>query len=608
MFNPVCSLSKPLKKAIRIALVCVTIPLSAVACLGQQQPALAGDYVGTLGSIHLKLHIESNQEKLTGTMDSPDQGSAGIPCSDFHLDGQTLSFAIPVVHGIWKGTVNPDGKRLTGTWNQGQPMPLDFTRDQFQAAQKPSAVDGVWLGTLTTGSASLRIQIHVKSDVAGHEYCSLDSLDQQAMGLDCANVEFSASNFSFDVPLVKGHWEGKLSGDGKSLNGVWTQGQPLELNFSRQQQAISPPAPPVAKFDPVMPPVAVAELKAVLDKDFAESLKSGQLSSSTGAGVTIGIVQHGIRRVFSYGTAGPDSIFEIGSITKTFTGLILAQLVEQHAVNLDDPVRALLPTGTVAKPNGTEITLADLATQHSGLPRLPANLNPRDKGNPYADYTAANLYAFLAERGVAKPADAEFLYSNLGFGLLGHALAVHEKSTYAALLEREVTAPLGLRDTVIALSAEQQKRFIQGHDQNHRPTEPWDLGALEGAGAIRSTAGDMLTYLEANLHPEAVKLSAQSGAALTLSTALKLEHQLRADAFGGMKIGLAWLWEPEFKSYWHNGGTGGFTSFAFFMPDHDIACVVLFNITLGPNGSFADRIGEHIRERLLGKPAVSLME
>ncbi len=102
---------------------------------------------------------------------------------------------------------------------------------------------------------------------------------------------------------------------------------------------------------------------------------------------------------------------------------MLSQMAEQGKVTLDEPVRELLPDGTVAKPAGDEITLLDLATQHSGLPRLPDNLKPADPANPYADYGAANLYAFMAKQGVAKPKDADFLYSNLGMGLLGQALA-----------------------------------------------------------------------------------------------------------------------------------------------------------------------------------------
>ncbi|MFY9748067.1 MAG: serine hydrolase, partial [Acidobacteriaceae bacterium] len=307
----------------------------------QQKPNIAGDYAGMLGPLHIKLHIKVDATgAISGTLDSTDQGAMDIPCAEFHLDGTALTFKVPAVQGSWKGTVTAEG--LAGTWDQGGgPQPLDFTRDTFVAAAQPSAVDGIWLGTIAAGGQTLRVQLIVKSDAGGKEYCSADSLDQGAMGLECAKVDFTAPDFSFDVPSVKGHWEGKLSADGKVLDGTWTQGAPLPLRFTRQATALSAAAIPPPTYDPAMPPVSAADLQSVLAKDLAEALQSGELSPPTGAGVSIGVVEHGVRRVFSFGTAKTDSIFEIGSISKTFTGLILAQMVQQGKVHFDDPVRAL---------------------------------------------------------------------------------------------------------------------------------------------------------------------------------------------------------------------------------------------------------------------------
>lgn len=360
------------------------------------------------------------------------------------------------------------------------------------------------------------------------------------------------------------------------------------------------------RYDKALPPVAVVDLQAVLDKDIAGALKSGELAPSTGAGVSIGVIQHGVTRIFSYGAAKPDSIFEIGSITKTFTGLVFSQMVEQDTVRFDEPVRELLPPGTVAKPAGSEITLLDLATQHSGLPRMPDNFHPADPANPYANYSSANLYAFLAKHTVAKPTQTNFLYSNLGFGLLGQALSNRAGMPYPALLGQEVTGPLGLKDTVVWLSPDQRARFIPGHDSHHRSAEAWDFDALAGCGAIHSTASDMLAYLQANLHPERFKPAVNSPVAATLSAALIQSHQLHADALGG-KIALAWFFYPRTGGYWHNGGTAGYSSYAFFNPQEDYAVIVLLNTAAG-NYSFADRLGEHISERLAGKQVVSLAD
>ena len=311
---------------------------------------------------------------------------------------------------------------------------------------------------------------------------------------------------------------------------VW----PIALNTQVPAQTV-----PALTTDPAMAPAAADGLQAALDRDLAPALRSGALAPGTCGGVAIGVSKHGVRRVFTYGTANAGSIFEIGSITKTFTGLVLAQMAVQGKIRLDEPVRELLPAATMRKPAGQEITLLDLATHRSGLPPMPDNINPAGTLNPGADYHARDLYDFLARRGVAKPANASFLYSNLGFGLLGQALANRAGMTYPNLVSEEITGPLGMRDTALSLSPEQQNRMIQAYDARHRPAVPWVLDALAGAGAIRATAGDMLTYLEANLHPEDLASGAK-----TLSAALVQSHELRAAIGPGMRIALAWIYAP----------------------------------------------------------------
>lgn len=572
-----------------------------------QRPKIGGDYSGVLGPLHLKLHLKaSSSGAVEGTLDSLDQGATGLPCANVRIAEKEVSFDVPSVGGRWRGTISDDGSTLSGSWSQGQEMPLVFRRDEpFTAAEKPSRVDGIWLGTLEAGGAKLRIQLLVKSDRAGREYCSLDSLDQGATGLGCENVQFSGSSFSFEVPAVHGHWSGRLIESGDELQGMWSQGKDLPLRMTRQTAAVALKTPELPKYGAAKGPVPLSELGAVLDVDLAEALKVGSLAPGTEGGIVIGVVQHGARQIFVYGPVKEDSIFEIGSISKTFTGLVLAQMVEQGKVKLDEPVRELLPAGTVGKPPSAEITLLDLGTQHSGLPRMPDNFHPADQSDPYADYRAANLYEFLGKHGVGRPADATFLYSNLGFGVLGQALTNRAGTGYAELLRGEVTGPLNMADTVVTLSPEQEKRFVQGHSGPHQPAHAWKLDAFAGAGGIRSTAGDMLTYLEAQLHPEMVKGEAGPSSE-TFARAVEMSHQLRADALPGMRIGFAWLFEAKTGSYWHNGGTGGFSSYAVFNPKEDYGAVVLFNMTVTDNGSFADRVGEHIAERLSGRPAVLL--
>ena len=136
----------------------------------------------------------------------------------------------------------------------------------------------------------------------------------------------------------------------------------------------------------------------------------------------------------------------------------------------------------VKRPDGREITLLDLATHHSGLPGMPDNLEVTDRANPYADYHAGHLFRYLEKHGVSRPANTTFHYSNLGVGLLGVALANRAGVSYEQLLQDQVTGPLGLRDTVVSLSPEQEPRFIQGYSARHEPVPAWDMDVLAPAG------------------------------------------------------------------------------------------------------------------------------
>lgn len=349
-------------------------------------------------------------------------------------------------------------------------------------------------------------------------------------------------------------------------------------------------------------PVMLDRLEAVLDRELAESIREGLLSPAQHGGVAIGVVQGGRRLILTYGEGRSDGLYEIGSVTKTFTGLILAQMVEQGLVDLSTPVRELLPAGTVVIPSsGRELTLLDLSGHHSGLPRMPANFSPADLFNPYADYDATLLYAFIGQQGVAILPNVPFVYSNLGVGLLGQALANRAGKPYPLLLHEKVISPLGMHDTSIRLSPAPQARFVQGYSADHRPAHPWDFDALAGAGAIRSTAHDMLTYLEAYLHPDRLPSSVKvfpNGS--TLAASIAASCVLHGGAGPGMHIGLNWFYSDNAGAYWHNGGTGGFSSYARFNQNQDYAFVVLCNTA---SNSFTDTLGIRIAQQFEGNPA-----
>ncbi|MBV9762687.1 MAG: beta-lactamase family protein [Acidobacteriaceae bacterium] len=369
---------------------------------------------------------------------------------------------------------------------------------------------------------------------------------------------------------------------------------------------------------PAMAPARASHMQQVLDHDFEPLRRSGAFARG---GVSIGVLTGAEERVFAYGAPSPDSIYEIGSVTKTFTALALAQMVEQGAVKLDEPLRELLPPGTVERPFGAEITLLDLATHHSGLPRMPSGFQRENKDDPFASFSAADLYDYMARHGVKRPADASFEYSNLGLGLLGQVLADREHMDYADFIRREVTDPLGLTDTVVHLSPQQRKRLIQGYNgvsdgpdgfrrvSTHRygdPVPPTTFAAIAGAGALHATARDLLRFLQENLHP------GKYGGAL--AAALAESHRLRAEmtdsaanaAFipPGTRIALIW-WQTPDGCYMHGGAMPGYTAAVMFHPKGDWALAVLSNT--GPGGLVdATPIAEHIRQRLEGLPALSL--
>lgn len=261
-----------------------------------------------------------------------------------------------------------------------------------------------------------------------------------------------------------------------------------------------------------------------------------------------------------------DTVYEIGSITKTFTATLLAQAVLAGHVSLDTPVAKLLPDFTIPSRNGLQITLGNIATQHSGLPRLPSNLQPADPANPYADYDSAKLKAFLAGYALPRDPGTSYEYSNLAFGLLGYALGQSERTSYDDLVTGKVLQPLGMRMSGTEFTDAMRAHLAPGHDEEGKPAKNWDLNALAGAGAIRSTANDMLRYLRANIGVDHTPLEA----------AMKFAQEPRLDTNLNMRIGLAWMTTKQ-GIVWHNGGTGGYRSFLGFTADGKHGVVILTN-------------------------------
>jgi serine-type D-Ala-D-Ala carboxypeptidase/endopeptidase len=212
-------------------------------------------------------------------------------------------------------------------------------------------------------------------------------------------------------------------------------------------------------------------------------------------------------RFVTYGRAGGensrkldgDTIFEIGSITKVFTALLLMDMVVRGEVALSDPLVKYLPEeGRLKAFDGRPISLLDLVTYTSGLPRMPPNFHRRDEADPYADYTVQQLYSFLHDYTPQYYPGSHYEYSNLGFGLLGHVLSLRAGRSYEELVVSRICDPLGLNDTRITLTAVMSGRLAEGHNTSLQSVPNWNLSpAFAGAGALRSTANDLLRFLDA---------------------------------------------------------------------------------------------------------------
>ncbi len=582
------------------------------------QADFAGTYDGSVGVLSFKLHVRIRPSgALSCTLDhfGPDKPWM-LTCADVRLEAGVFSFVLPDIHVQWSGTLAADGKALNGRWTQsGQEQGVNFLREPFTPAVHPSAVDGIWMGTYPMPENKTgRAQLFVRSDSAGREYCTMDLPDIYTPDLECANVVLRGNHLDFDVPAEGIHWSGAVAQNGNSLDGTTTweiiEGSAKKVHegaqsFLRQSGFIAEHLAPPIHYDGALPAVSVEKMQDVLATDLAGALTNGALAPATGGGVTIGVYQRGERRIFSFGAARTDAIYEVGSVTKTFTGLLLAQMAEQKEVRLDEPVRLLLPAGVVSASAGSEITLLDLATQRSGLPPMPENISVANLDQPYSDYHTADLYAYLRSRGVGNDAHEVSDFGSLGFGLLGVALANGAGASYGEALRAEITGPLKMSDMAVKLSAEQVSRLAPGHDEGYSPAKPWDSDVFAGAIALRSTADDMLTYLVANLHPEA--LPAQPGPAATLPGAIRESLQVKGQMASGMGIAMGWLYQKETGNYWHNGATAAHSAYLFFNPEGDFAAVVLFNTSPGANGSFAEVLGRHIYQRLTGKPAAALV-
>ena len=299
--------------------------------------------------------------------------------------------------------------------------------------------------------------------------------------------------------------------------------------------------------------------------------------------MVIGIIGPQGRRIIAYGRrdaadARPvdgDTLFEIGSITKLFTAVLLTDMVQRGEARLDDPAADYLPPGTILPSRGgRQITLLDLATHTSGLPDFPPNLAPTSRLNPFATYDQRQLATFLAAYRLPFTPGAGYAYSSVGAGLLGDILARRKGVTYEALVRRRVLTPLGMTGTGISLNPDQARRLTPGHTRWLTPAPTWDFPVLSGAAALRSSANDMLTFLGANLGYVHSPLDSAFAAMLSV--------RRRADwIYDSQAIGWVVSRTPMGEIAQHEGITSGCRGYIAFDPQRRTGIVVLANAATG---------------------------
>ncbi len=433
--------------------------------------------------------------------------------------------------------------------SQGLPVP----------AQAPSVPDivGTWHGTAKTPAGEITLVLHVERGTEATLSAKLENASQSPGNLALvSDIKVTSGHLVFRMARGNAAYEGDWDSAAQQWKGTFNPGRAVALNFAKGAPAPWQP-PPDSEIGRL-----IAERNA----------------PRAGQGIVVGVLGPDGQRIVAGGTgAGAkfdrSTLFEIGSISKVFTALILADMINRGEVSLDDPAAKYLPAGhKMPERNGRQITLRDLATHRSGLPRMADDMRPiHDPDGPFADYDEKRLLAFLDRCQLTRDPGSEWEYSNLGAGLLGYLLSRVANTDYETLLHERITRPLRMNDTMITLPPPDAARLAPAFDAYMRPVKPWHFAILAGAGGIRSSAAAMKTMLSVRIPGK------------------------------DPQVDQALAWEvfhpaPGRELLRHSGQTGGFRAMLALEPRHGRAVVALANTAVEP--STVDLV-HHI---LMGKP------
>jgi D-alanyl-D-alanine-carboxypeptidase/D-alanyl-D-alanine-endopeptidase len=305
--------------------------------------------------------------------------------------------------------------------------------------------------------------------------------------------------------------------------------------------------------------------------------------------MVIGLVDERGNRVFSGGKldngttnqVDGDSVFFIGSVTKTFTALLLQEMADRGEVSLDDPVAKYLSASVkVPSHGGREITLLNLATHTAGFPHDPSNMAGADVKEQFETYTVERMYDYLSRFVLSRDPGTEFEYSNLGMSLLGHVLALRAGTNFESLVVNRICRPLHMEGTCIVPTPEMKSHLAMGHDSLGKISPPWKLDVYVPAGSVHSTANDLLKYVAA--HAGLIQSSLTPSMEKTHVIRYRDSHgrpgQAAADFHGNtampwMDRGLAQ--QPGMALLGHAGGAGSYHAWVGFDTKQRRGVVVL---------------------------------
>ena len=584
----------------RILLALAAVLILAILPAGAAMAAdPTGDWIGmmktpTYGDLTMALHLRKAPGGYEGTVDDITLGYRDLALKGVEASGERLAFDIPDARARFEATWDAAAGQWAGVWKAPgveQGLALRLARGVSPPNPSVPGLDGEWDGALVAGGGNLRLAFHIKTGAHG-TVATFDSVDQGAYGAAVSSIGRDGDHVRLEMKYIGASFDADLTDGGQMLAGQFAQGGATYLlQLKRLPRGVASPWP---RGTSSSPPATPANWTTPSDADIRALLAKRIAAGYRGIGMVVGVIDASGRRIVAYGVRSADdpkppdgdTVFEIGSITKSFTGLILADMIDKGEVGLDDPVAKFLPSDvTVPSHGGKQITLADLATNTSGLLDNPGDVAAVKPADPYAGYqaSAAQLFALLKQIELSRDPGVAQSHSNIGVGLLGLALARRADLSYAALVETRITRPLGMTSTAVTPTANMRARRLTGLGPYLHPAPDIMLGDLAGAGALNSTANDMLDFLAAEL----------GVVASPLSKAMATQISAVRRPMGGQDIALEMIVSKPGDLVWTNGGTFGFQSFIGFDPKRRVGVVVLANVGQG-GPRLTDDIGLHI--------------